>query len=104
MIAKVNVEIELATLKKVFVELWDRDLIQDDLIESQLIENSGLVEFIFSTQKSGELNPELEIRVKDESGFEVYMSKVDNSLEAFKVNSTTGFVEKTTVTFEKIIL
>ena len=51
MIAKVNVEIELATLKKVFVELWDRDLIQDDLIESQLIENSGPVEFIFSTQK-----------------------------------------------------
>jgi len=104
MIAKVNVEIELATLRKVFVELWDRDVLQDDLIESQLIENSGLVEFIFSTQKSGELNPELEIRVKDESGFEVYKSKVDNSLEAFKVNSITGFVENTTMTFEKIIL
>lgn len=104
MIAKVNVEIELVTLGKVFVELWDRDLIQDDLIGSQLIENSGLVEFIFSTQKSGELNPELEIRVKDESGFEVYKSKIDKSLEASKVNSITGFVENTTVTFEKIIL
>jgi hypothetical protein len=104
MIAKVNVELELVTLKKVYVELWDRDLLQDDLIESQIIENSGLVEFIFSTQKSGELNPELEIRVKDESGFEVYKSKVDHSLEAFKVNNITGFVENTTVTFEKIIL
>ena len=104
MIAKVNVEIELATLNKVYVELWDRDVIQDDLIESQLIENSGLVEFVFSTQKSGEINPELEIRVKDESGFEVYKSKSDNSLEAFKINSITGFVENTTVTFENVIL
>ena len=50
------------------------------------------------------LNPELEIRVKDESGFEVHKSKVDKSLEASKVNSITGFVENTTVTFEKIIL
>ena len=104
MIAKVNVEVELATHRRVFVELWDRDVLQDDLIESQLVEISGLVEFIFSTQKSGELNPELEIRVKDESGFEVYRSKVDNSIDAFKVNSNTGFVENTTVTFEKIIL
>ena len=64
----------------------------------------GLWNLFSARKKSGELNPELEIRVKDQSGFEVYKSKVDNSLEAFKVNSITGFVENTTVTFEKIIL
>ena len=104
MIAKVNVEIELVQLKKVSVELWDQDLIKDDLIERKLIENSGLIEFIFSTQASGELNPELEIRVKDEVGNEIYKSRTNNSLEAFKIDGVTGFIEKTTITFEKITL
>ncbi len=81
MIAKVNVEIELASLRKVFVELWDRDLIQDDLIESQLIESSGLVEFIFRIQEWCELNPELKIRVKNYIPFELHKLKFVNSLE-----------------------
>lgn len=104
MIAKVNVEIELLSSKKVTVELWDVDVIQDDRIDAKFIENSGMLEFIFSTDKSGEINPELQIRIKDENGSELFRSPANNTLNAYELNSITGFLENSTISFDKIVI
>jgi hypothetical protein len=92
MLAKANVKI---TYKKaedeLTVELWDVDVIIDDLISSKIITASGNYEFLFETNSTGEVNPELEIRVKGKDGELLAIKKPINIISAsgtFRVDSS----------------
>jgi hypothetical protein len=99
MIAKVNVNLVLKTNMSVVVQLWDVDVLIDDLIESQEVSKSGYVEFIFSTNRSGESNPELQIRIQSLDGYELYRTDVNNSIADLSIDEVTGFQEVSAIDF-----
>ena len=84
---------------KLKVELWDVDVLVDDKIETKSITESGAIEFLFSTTDTGEFNPELQLRIFDEDGKELYRSPINSSINSVEINNVTGFRENTTVDF-----
>jgi hypothetical protein len=100
--AKVNVNIQLSDAAKVFVELWDVDVLKDDLIDRKEIIKSGHVEFLFNVFDSGEFTPELQIRIALPSGKELYRTAINNQLSVMNVDKATGFREVTTIDFGTI--
>jgi len=99
MIGKVNAIIKMNQPRKLKVELWDVDVLVDDKIETKNINESGTFEFLFSTTDTGEFNPELQLRIFDEDGKELYRSPINNSINSVEINNVTGFREDTTVDF-----
>jgi hypothetical protein len=103
--AKVNVQIELlGTINGFTVELWDVDAIKDDLLGSQPILKAGHFEFLFDTNVSGEFRPELQLRVVDAEGNEVFKSEINDSLSSLAIDENTGRIENTTIDFGVIQL
>lgn len=102
MIAKVNVNLVLTTQERVIAQLWDVDLIKDDLIESKDVSKSGAVEFIFSTTISGESNPELQLRILSMSEDELFRSKISSDIADLNIDKVTGFQEVSTIDFGTI--
>jgi hypothetical protein len=99
MTAKVNVTIQFKNSAKYIVELWDVDVLVDDKIDAKSISKPGPIEFIFSTSRTGEFNPELQLRIFSEEGNELFRSPIDKSISDLNINENTGFVEVTTVDF-----
>jgi hypothetical protein len=100
MIAKVNANVQFKSkYKKVVVELWDIDVLMDDKIASHELTRSGHIEFLFSLSVTGEVNPELQLRIKDEAGNEVLRTPIDQSISAMNIDKNTGFLEHTTIDF-----
>jgi hypothetical protein len=105
MTGKVNATINLKDEgKKYIVELYDVDVISDDLLKSAEIDKSGLIEFIFGLGETGEFNPELQLRIFTENRKEIFRTAIDNSLSSLNVDENTGRVEKTTIDFGVITM
>jgi hypothetical protein len=103
--AKVNATINLKVEgKKYIVELYDVDVISDDLLKTLTIDKSGPIEFIFSLSETGEFNPELQLRIFTENRKEIFRTAIDNSLSSLNVDKNTDRVEKTTIDFGVITL
>ena len=102
MIAKVNLNVVLKTRENVVVQLWDVDIIKDDLIESQEVSKSGPIEFIFSTTLSGENNPELQLRVFSSNGEELHRTEASKDIAELNIDKVTGFQEVSTIDFGTI--
>jgi hypothetical protein len=99
MTGKVNAVVKMNRPGKLKVELWDVDVLVDDKIETKSITESGAIGFLFSTTDTGEFNPELQLRIFDEDGKELYRSTINNSISSVEINNVTGFRENTTVDF-----
>jgi hypothetical protein len=99
MVAKVNFKISLKEQKKIRVELWDLDVIKDDKIAYKDCIQSGEYDFIFNTSDTGEWQPELQLRIFNESGIEIYRTNINDTISSSKVDEATGFRENTTVDF-----
>lgn len=99
MTGKVNATIKMHQPQKVWVELWDLDVLVDDKIQSKQIFNSGPIEFIFSTADTGEFNPELQLRIFDLEGNELYKTPINTLINSLKVSNVTGFREITNIDF-----
>ena len=99
MIGKVNAFIKMSHPRKIKVELWDLDVLIDDRLETKNLNGTGKVEFLFVTSETGEFNPELQLRIFDEDGKELYRSLVNNDINSIEINNVTGFRENTTVDF-----
>lgn len=105
MTAKVNVQIELLdSINGFTLELWDIDIIKDDLLASQPILKAGHFEFLFEINRSGEFRPELQLRVVNAEGNEVFKSEINNSLSSLAIDKNTGRIEITTIDFGVIQL
>jgi len=104
MIAKLNVKIELSVPRKCKLELWDLDVLVDDLIQAKEILDSCEVELIFSLDETGESKPELQLRIYSDDGSELYRSKVVSTLDTTNVDPVTGFREVSTIDFGTIII
>ena len=114
MLAKVNAKIfhKANQTQKVNVELWDVDVLSDDRIDALEIEldpaksKVGIpIEFVFSTSKTGEFNPELQLRVVDSNtGTELYRTETDKSISLLNIDDATGLREVSTVEFGDINL
>jgi hypothetical protein len=78
------------------------DVLKDDLLESKNVSKSGHVEFIFSTSKSGEINPELQVRIETLEGIEIYRTPINSSISEFNINEVTGFKEVSAIDFGTI--
>ena len=103
MIAKVNAKIELKNDGSIYlVKLFDVDVIKDDEIGSIEINQSKEIEFFFSLGETGEINPELQIRIYDSKNNEVYRSGENNSISSD--NKIGGFVDHTTIDFGLITI
>ena len=102
MIAKVNLNVVLKTRENVVVQLWDVDIIKDDLIESQEVSMSGPIEFIFSTTLSGENNPELQLRLFSTNGEELHRTESIKYIAELNIDKVTGFQEVSTIDFGTI--
>lgn len=102
MTGKVNITVEMLQEHDIKIELWDVDLIVDDMIQTKKVNRSGLVEFIFSLSETGEFNPELQIRIFNNQNEEIYRSPIDRSLSSLQIDNVTGFMELTTVDFGTI--
>ena len=102
MIAKVNLNVVLKTRENVVVQVWDVDIIKDDLIESQEVSKSGPIEFIFSTTLSGENNPELQLRVFSSNGEELHRTEANKDIAELNIDEVTGFQEVSTIDFGTI--
>jgi hypothetical protein len=83
MTAKVNVQ---GSINGFLLKLWDIDTIKDDLLGSQPILKAGHFEFLFDINKSGEFRPELQLRVVNAEGNEVFKSHINDSLSSFAVD------------------
>ncbi|MCX6293772.1 MAG: hypothetical protein NT127_05705 [Sphingobacteriales bacterium] len=103
MLAKVNFKINLINSAKFYVELYDVDVIKDDLLQSKTIEKSQAIEFIFESLDSGEMRPELEIRIFDMERKEIYRSKINDTLDGDPINDATGLY-KTTIDFGEVTI
>lgn len=99
MIGKVNAFIKMNQPRKIKVELWDVDVLIDDRLETKNLTETGKIEFLFVTSETGEFNPELQLRIFDEDGKELYRSLVNNDINSIEINNVTGFRENTTVDF-----
>jgi len=97
MIGKVNAFIKMRQPRKLRVELWDVDLLKDDKLETKNLTETGQIEFLFTTSETGEFNPELQLRIFEEDGKELYKSIVNNEINSIEINNVTGFRENTTV-------
>ena len=102
MIAKVNLNVVLKTRENVVVQLWDVDIIKDDLIESQGVSKSGQIEFIFSTTLSGENNPELQLRLFSMNDEELHRTEAIKDIAELNIDKVTGFQEVSTIDFGTI--
>ena len=102
MTGKVNITVEMLQEHDIKIELWDVDLIVDDMIQTKKVNRSGLVEFIFSLSETGEFNPELQIRIFNNQNEEIYRSPIDRSLSSLQIDNVTGFMEMTTLDFGTI--
>jgi hypothetical protein len=103
MLAKANFKINLINSAKYFVELYDVDVIKDDLLQTKIVQESGVIEFIFESFESGEMRPELEIRIFDANREEIYRSKINNTLDGDTIEDETGLY-KTTIDFGEITI
>jgi hypothetical protein len=99
MTGKVNAVVKMNRPGKLKVELWDVDVLADDRIETKNITESEAIEFLFNTTDTGEFNPELQLRIFDEDGKELYRSPINSSINSVEINNVTGFRENTTVDF-----
>jgi hypothetical protein len=54
--------------------------------------------------ETGEFNPELQLRIFEEDGKELYRSIVNNEINSIEISSVTGFRENTTVDFGLIVV
>jgi hypothetical protein len=104
MLAKANAIIQMQSPRKLQIELWDVDVLVDDKIQSQEISDSGPVEFLFSVSDTGEINPELQLRVVDEDGNILLKSRINSEINSAQINDITGFIEKTTIDFGVITI
>ena len=86
---------------KLYVELYDVDMIKDDLLQSKTIEKSEVIEFIFESLDSGEMRPELEIRIFDIDRKEIYRSKINDTLDGDPIDDATGLYN-TTIDFGEV--
>jgi len=105
MTIKVNAQIELVSMKDIIIaEIWDVDVLIDDKISSQTVSKSGPIEFILNSSKTGEIKPDLQLRLFSSSGEELYRSPIDDSINILSRDENTGFIEHTTIDFGKINL
>jgi hypothetical protein len=103
MLAKANIKINLNKSDKYYVDLYDVDMIKDDLLQSKIIEKSGLVEFIFDSLDSGEMKPELEIRIFNFDRKEIYRLKIVDTIDGDSIDDTTGRYN-TTIEFGEVTI
>ena len=73
------------------------------MLQSKTIEKSGQVEFIFDSLDSGEMRPELEIRIFDTDRNELYRSKINDTLDGDPIDDETGLY-KTTIDFGEVTI
>ncbi len=100
MLCKVNVKVIIENDTFYRLELWDLDPLFDDKITERQINNSGFYEFLFDSRITGEITPELEIRIFNDQDELVYSTTSENHINAIGLNR----VDKTTVDFGEIIV
>ena len=65
---KANFSIVLNQIDSVKIELWDADILIDDFLTQRLVNKSGDHSILFESNTSGEVAPELELRIIDNDG------------------------------------
>ena len=103
--AKANVKIIINGDSRVYsVELYDVDLLIDDLLVSKTVKETCNLELFFNLNDSGEFRAELQLRIFDENRNELYRSPINNSLSSLAYDKNTGRIENTTIDFGVINL
>jgi len=103
--AKANAKIIFNENSHIYsVELYDVDLLIDDLLISKTVNETCNIELFFNLNDSGEFRAELQLRIFDEDRNEVYRSPINNSLSSLAYDKNTGRIENTTIDFGVINL
>lgn len=80
MIMKANFSVILKANQSISVELWDVDPLIDDKLAEMVVYQNGDYSFLFESNMTGELVPELILKFKDDFGHLVYQCNSQNTV------------------------
>jgi hypothetical protein len=85
--------IDQKSASEIKVQLWDKDLLSDDMLGEAIVDNDGKFSILASMTETGESSPELYVKIFS-SGKLITTTKPNEVSGLLSRNEITGFVEQ----------